>query len=114
LGQTKLIDDCPNAIEARLYIELWVSLGSLLRSYTALHGLKGNRQALIECDGERILARHKSKWLELERSGSTVTWKREGGSEGALTLTEAGRLRSSTGEEEMDMAAEGWARELMQ
>ena len=94
--------------------ELWVSLGSLLRSYTALHGLKGNRQALIDCDGERILARHESKWVELKRNGSTVTWKRESGSEGTLELTETGRLRSSTGEEEMDMAAEGWARELMQ
>ena len=30
-----------------------------------------------------------------------------------LELTEAGRLRGATGEEEMDMAAEAWARELM-
>jgi len=51
--------------------------------------------------GSEFLRGTKAKWLELERSGSTVTWKREGGSEGALTLTEAGRLRSSTGEEEM-------------
>lgn len=94
--------------------ELWVSLGSLLRSYSALHGLKGNRQAEVEQDDERILARHGDKWIELKRSGAAVTWKRESGSEGTLGLTEAGRLRSSTGEEEMDMAAEGWARELMQ
>jgi hypothetical protein len=31
-----------------------------------------------------------------------------------LELTEAGLLRSGAGEEEMDMAAEVWARELMQ
>jgi len=43
-----------------------------------------------------------------------VTWKRESGSAGTLELTDTGRFRSSTGEEEMDMAAEGWARELMQ
>jgi hypothetical protein len=30
-----------------------------------------------------------------------------------LELTEAGRLRSEGHEEEMDMAAEAWARELM-
>ena len=28
--------------------ELWVSLASLLRSYTAAHGLNGNRQATVE------------------------------------------------------------------
>jgi len=94
--------------------ELWVSLGSLLRSYTALHGLSGNRQAEFEQDEERILARHGDKWIELRRSGAAVTWKREDGSCGELQLTEAGRLKSSAGEEEMDMAAEGWARELMQ
>jgi hypothetical protein len=94
--------------------ELWVSLGSLLRSYTALHGLSGNRLAEIEQDGQRILARHGDRWLELKRSAATVKWKREDGREGALELTETGRLRSKTGEEEMDMAAEGWARELMQ
>jgi hypothetical protein len=41
-------------------------------------------------------------------------WKRDDGQNGMLELTEAGRLRSSTGEEEMDMAAVAWARELMQ
>ena len=98
----------------QFYVELWVSLGSLLRSYTALHGLRDNRQAAVEQDDDRIVARHGDRWIELRRSGAAVTWKRESGSEGTLELTEAGRLRSSTGEEEMDMAAESWARELMQ
>jgi hypothetical protein len=31
-----------------------------------------------------------------------------------LELTEAGRLRGESVEEELDMAAEGWAREIMQ
>jgi hypothetical protein len=31
-----------------------------------------------------------------------------------MQLTEAGRLHTETGEEEMDMVAEAWARELMQ
>jgi hypothetical protein len=96
------------------YVELWVSLGSLLRSYTALHGLRGNRQAEVDQDDERIVARHGDKWIELRRSGTAVTWKCESGIQGTLTLTEAGRLQSGTGEEEMDMAAEAWARELMQ
>jgi len=101
-----------------VYTELWVSLASLLRSYTAVHGLSGNRQAVIESDGVLIRAHHGKKRLELRRSGTSVTWMRENGSRGRLELTEAGRLRNtstdnSINEEEMDMAAEAWARALM-
>jgi len=99
---------------AQLYVELWVSLASLLRSYTAAHGLNGNRQATVELGEERITVRHGNAWLNLDRSGSQVHWQREDGRTGTLELTEAGRLRSGEGEEEeMDMAAEAWARELM-
>ena len=99
----------------RVYVELWVSLASLLRSYTAAHGLNGNRQATVELGEEKILVRHGEQWLGLDRQGATVRWKRENGSQGALELTEAGRLQSETGEEEeMDMQAEAWAREIMQ
>ncbi len=96
-----------------MYSELWVSLASLLRSYTAAHGLNGNRQATIELGEERILARHGERWLNLERNGTTVTWKREDGSGGMLELTEAGTLRGPAGEEPIDLAAEAWARDLM-
>lgn len=96
-----------------LYLELWVSLASLLRSYTAAHGLNGNRQATVELGEERITVRHGNAWLELERRGSTINWRREDGRNGTLELTEAGRLRAGEHEEEMDMTAEAWARELM-
>ncbi len=102
------------ATTAQLYAELWVSLASLLRSYTAAHGLNGDRQATVELGEERITVRHAEKWLDLQRSGERVNWLRENGSSGVLKLTEAGTLQSKTGEEEMDMAAESWARELMQ
>ena len=105
------------AIESRaqqLYVELWVSLASLLRSYTAAHGLNGNRQATVELGEERITVRHADKWLDLKRDGADVSWQREDGRSGTLELTEAGRLKNSAGEEEMDLAAEAWARELMQ
>ena len=104
----------PFRILDALWPELWVSLASLLRSYTAVHGLKGNRQAAIEQDEERIVVRHGGKWLELQREGAAITWKREDGSCGTLELTETGRLRSNSGEEEMDLVAETWARELME
>ena len=98
-----------------VYVELWVSLASLLRSYTAAHGLNGNRQATVELGEERILVRHGDDWLDLHRSGAEVKWQREDGRTGVLEFTEHGRLRETeSNEEEMDMAAERWARELMQ
>ena len=97
----------------QVYVELWVSLASLLRSYTAAHGLNGNRQATVELGEDKILVRHGDDWLDLKRSGATVHWQREDGRTGTFELTEAGTLRGEAGEEEMDMAAERWARELM-
>jgi hypothetical protein len=101
----------------RVYAELWISLASLLRSYTAVHGLSGNRVATIEADDASIVTRHEKKRLELRRSHETVSWMRENGDSGWMELTLHGRLREmdSNGvrEEEMDMAAEAWARELM-
>ena len=106
----------------QLHIELWVSLASLLRSYTAAYGLNGNRQATVELGAERITVWHGNGRLELDRQGATIHWRREDGRGGVLELTEAGRLRDPRSEnpdlghpdeEEMDMTAEAWARELM-
>lgn len=101
----------------QVFLELWVSLASLLRSYTAAHGLNGNHQATVELGEDRITVRHADAWLDLERRGSGINWRRDNGMSGTLELTEAGRLRASADggehEEEMDMAAEAWARELM-
>ena len=97
-----------------LWSELWVSLGSLLRSYTAAHSLHNNIHAAIEIDQDQIVARHGERCLELMRTGAEIIWKREDGSTGTLRMTPAGRLQSHEFEEELDMAAEAWARELMQ
>jgi len=97
----------------QVFRELWVSLASLLRSYTAAHGLNGNKQATVELGEDQITVRHGNAWLNLKRDGAHVTWSRNDGQNGMLELTEAGQLRSETGEEEMDMAAEAWAREMM-
>jgi hypothetical protein len=111
----------------QVYIELWVSLASLLRSYTAAHGLNGNRQATVELGEEQITVRHGDGWLELNRVGPAITWRREDGRSGELELTDAGRLRNPRSQnrdlghpdddqsigEEMDLKAEAWARELM-
>ena len=101
------------ASNERLCVELWVSLASLLRSYTAAHGLNKSLQATVELGERRITVRHGASWLELEREGAQVRWRREDGPAGLMELTEAGRLRTGVREEEMDMVAEAWARELM-
>lgn len=98
----------------QLYVELWVSFASLLRSYTAAHGLNGDRQATVELGEEQITVRHGNARLELIRNGAQVAWCREDGRSGTLELTDTGRLRGDAREEEMDMVAETWARELMQ
>ena len=97
----------------QLYVELWVSFASLLRSYTAAHGLNGDRQATVELGEEKIVVRHAGRWLDLIREGAQITWRREDGRTGLMQLTETGRLRGGGGEDEMDMVAEAWARELM-
>jgi hypothetical protein len=119
LGQADSIVEAEMTSDEQLYVELWVSLASLLRSYTAAHGLNGNRQATVELGADKILVRHGDEWLSLARVGAHVRWQRQDGRIGQLEFTEAGQLRGETGEEglvieEMDMLAERWARELMQ
>jgi len=104
----------------QLWAELWITLASLLRSYTALHGLIGTKQATVEHDRQRILVCCGTDWLKLERDGAVIQWQRADERNGTMEFTESGRLRSGLSvdeqqdEEEMDMAAEAWARELMQ
>jgi len=97
----------------QLHTELWHSLAALLRSYTTAHGLNRNQTATIHSDDDCLTARHGSRWLELRRKGASVGWSRENGERGVLEMTEEGRLRGPTGEEELDTTAEAWARELM-
>jgi hypothetical protein len=106
--------DTESPATAGLYVELWVSLASLLRSYTAAHGLNGSRQATVELGERKILVRQGELWLDLTRSGAEVSWLREDGKQGKLEFTPHGGLRQpGAQEEEMDMAAERWARELI-
>ena len=107
--------------DSRLWAELWVSLASVLRSYTAAHGLNRQNQATVELGTEHIVVRAGDRWLKLDRHEAEVTWFREDGTRGLMRFTVEGRLKTHVGieehedaEEEMDMQAEAWARELMQ
>jgi hypothetical protein len=107
LFQTQLIDS------ERLHAELWISLASLLRCYTAAHGMHKNRHATVEVSDAGISVRHEEKWLHLDRIGAIVTWTRENVISGRLEMTHQGTLRDDSREDELDLAAEAWARELM-
>ena len=96
-----------------LWTELWTSLTSLLRSYTAVHGLQGSLEADVDFSPNKIMVRHGEKWLSLIRDHATVTWTRENGSNGSLQLNDHGHFVGPEGEQAMDLAAEQWARELM-
>lgn len=97
----------------QLHNELWRSLVALLRSYTTAHGLNRNQSATIHSDDDGLTARHGPRWLELRRRGPSVGWTRENGDRGVLEMTDEGKLRGPSGEEELDATAEAWARELM-
>jgi len=106
--------------DSTVYAELWVSLASLLRSYTAAHGLNRQHQATVELGHEQIVVRIGNRWLDLNRRQSEIVWTREDGTTGLMRFTLEGRLQTHVGdedkedrEEEMDMQAEAWARELM-
>jgi hypothetical protein len=101
----------------QLWPELWVSLASLLRSYTAAHGLNRKQQATVELGEETITVRAGDRWLNLARHQAEIVWTREDGRKGLMRFTIEGKLETNVGqeaEEEMDMQAEAWARELMQ
>jgi len=107
--------------DSTLYNELWVSFASLLRSYSSLYGLNRKQQATVELGEDLILVRAGERWIKLLRSGAGLVWTREDGSRGLMRFTIEGRLVTHVGdienedrEEEMDMQAEAWARELMQ
>lgn len=105
--------DSSATLHPRLFAELWTSLASLLRCYTAAHGLHSKHEAAVELTEDKITVIHNEKWLRLTRNNSSVTWTRENGSMGTLELTEAGTLRGDNGDEAMDLTAEQWARDLM-
>jgi hypothetical protein len=98
---------------ADLYFELWISFASLLRSYTAAHGLHSGRLSTVDSSNEKIAVRDGEKWLILTRNHAIVTWTRENGGMGTFEFTNSGHLRASESEEAMDLAAERLARDLM-
>lgn len=115
---TALTTPAPAPLFPALWLELWTSLASLLRSYTAAHGLNHKEQATVELGPDQIIVRAGLRWLQLDRNETEILWSREDRSHGQMHFTVEGRLSAQVGneqqEEEMDLQAESWARELMQ
>ena len=75
----------------------------------------------MELGEDQIIVRTGGHWLKLDRHQANVIWAREDGTRGLMRFTIDGKLHTHVGhegkediEEEMDMQAEAWARELMQ
>ena len=101
------------SIDKKLHIELWTSWASLLRSYAAAHGLNSTQHAVVEVGPEEITLRVGAQWLLFTHS----TMQYSNGRKQAFALTEQGTVLTAAGqdkhEEEMDIAAERFAREMM-
>ena len=96
-------------MDAILHRELWTSWASMLRVYAAAHGLASTHHAVVEVGAEEIVLRVDQKWTRFTRDEMTT-------SEGAslpFAIAEDGRVRMGAVEDEMDMAAERVAREML-
>ena len=96
-----------------LWVELWTSFASLLRTYAAAHGLNTTHQAIIEVGANEIVMRVNTKTLTLTQHDGNGSIEYSNGVHASLTLLEDGQVKIGDVTEEMDMAAERLAREMM-
>lgn len=92
-----------------LHSELWTSWASLLRSYTGAHGLNSTRHAVVEVGPKEIILRVDTRWLRFTHTTMSTSID----STEPFSLEENGTVRLKGQTEEMDMAAERLAREMM-
>ena len=95
--------------DARLRAELWTSWASLLRSYAAAHGLNSPQHAVVEVGAEEITLRVGTRWLRFTHEAM----ERSDGSRAVFSLEEDGTVKLDGIAQEMDLAAEKLAREMM-
>jgi hypothetical protein len=99
-----------STIQDRLHAELWTSWASLLRSYAAAHGLNSTHHAVVEVSANEITLRVGSRWLRFTES----TMQHSDEAPQKFALHEDGTVSINGGQqEEMDIAAEHLAREMM-
>ena len=94
----------------RIHTELWTSWASLLRSYAAAHGLNSRHHAVVEVGADEITLRVASQWLRFTHE----QMEDSDGNRSGFCLQEDGTVKINGIAEEMDIAAEALAREMMQ
>ena len=97
-------------LDARLRAELWTSWASLLRSYAAAHGMNSTHHAVVEVGAEEITLRVASRWLRFTHEMMEMS----DGGRFTFEMQEDGTVKLNGVAEEMDLAAERLAREMMQ
>jgi len=98
------------SIKDQLHRELWTSWASLLRSYSAAHGLNSRHHAVVEVGADEITLRVGSRWLRFTHE----TLQDSEGHRSSFSMQEDGTVKLNGIAEEMDLAAERLAREMMQ
>jgi hypothetical protein len=96
-------------INDRLHTELWTSWASLLRSYAAAHGLNSRHHAVVEVGADEITLRVASRWLRFTHD----LIEDSEGNRSSFSLEEDGTVKLNGTTQEMDLAAEQLAREMM-
>ena len=97
-------------LDQNVHRELWTSWASVLRSYAAAHGLNSEHHAVVEVGSEEITLRVATRWVRFTQH----TVEESDGRQAEFCLEENGTVNLGGKIEEMDMAAERIARELMQ
>lgn len=93
----------------RLHRELWTSWASLLRSYSAAHGLNSRHHAVVEVGADEITLRVAGRWLRFTHD----LVEDSEGNRSSFSLEEDGTVKLDGKTQEMDLTAEQLAREMM-
>ena len=96
-------------MQSSLHTELWTSWASLLRSYAAAHGLNSTQHAVVEVSADEITLRVGGRWLRFTTNEVTASNHLPV----AFQLNEDGTATVGSTQQEMDLAAEQFAREIL-
>jgi hypothetical protein len=80
----------------------------MLRSYAGAHGLNSNKFAVVEVGAEEIVLRVGPRWVRFTPAAMSTSE----GTSAAFAMDEDGRVKLGEVWDEMDMAAEGVARQM--
>jgi hypothetical protein len=97
-------------MNSQLHIELWTSWASVLRSYAAAHGMSAKEHAVVEVSADTIILRVGTRWTRFTHSEVHTSEAQSL----PFALNEDGTVSlAAAPAEEMDMAAERFAREIL-